>query len=153
MPVALAYRCPTVAEGLTARRNGDGVTGPTGPLHVRVIRGKGRGIVAGRPFDEGELIERNPVIVIPADEWELVGSSVVSTFCFSWGDDTEATAIALGHASLFNHSYQPNAFAELRMRQRIIEFRALRDIDEGEEITINYNGDPESTDEVGFPVR
>lgn len=120
---------------------------------MRAIRGKGRGIVAGRRFAEGELIERIPVIVIPADEWELVGESVISAFCFNWGDDTEATAIALGHGSLFNHSYQPNAFAQLRMRQRLIEFVALRDIDEGEEITINYNGDPDSTEEVGFPVR
>ncbi len=129
------------------------MTGPTGPLHVRAIRGKGRGIVAGRRFREGELIERIPVIVIPAQEWELVGTSVLSAFCFSWGDDGEATAIALGHGSLFNHSYEPNAFAELRMRQMLIEFCALRDIAEGEEITINYNGDPDSTDEVGFPVR
>ncbi|HEX2043059.1 MAG TPA: SET domain-containing protein [Acidimicrobiales bacterium] len=129
------------------------MTGPTGPLHVRAIRGKGRGIVAGRRFTEGELIERIPVIVIPADEWELVGESVVGAFCFNWGDDNDATAIALGHGSLFNHSYQPNAFAQLRMRQRLIEFVALRDIDEGEEITINYNGDPDSTEEVGFPVR
>ncbi len=144
---------PTVAEGLIARRDSGRVTGATGPLHVRAIRGKGRGIVAGRPFGEGELIERIPVIVIPADEWELVAESVLSAFCFSWGDDNDATAIALGHGSLFNHSYEPNAFAELRMRQRLIEFRALRDIDEGEEITINYNGDPDSTDEVGFPVR
>lgn len=144
---------PTVAQGLTARRNPDRLTGPTGPLHVRAIRGKGRGIVAGRRFGEGELIERSPVIIIPPDQWEVVETSVLSAFCFSWGDDSEATAIALGHASLFNHSYQPNAFAELRMRQRLIEFRALREIVEGEEITINYNGDPDSTDEVGFPVR
>jgi hypothetical protein len=143
----------TVVEQLGTRRPSGRVTGPTGPLHVRAIRGKGRGIVAGRRFDEGELIERIPVIVIPADQWELVAESVLSDFCFSWGDDTEATAIALGHGSLFNHSYQPNAFAQLRMRQRLIEFVALRDIDEGEEITINYNGDPDSTAEVGFPVR
>ena len=143
----------TVVERLTARRGSGRATGATGPLHVRVIRGKGRGIVAGRRFSEGELIERIPVIVIPAHEWELVGTSVVSDFCFTWGDDGEDTAIALGHASLFNHSYRPNAYAELRTRQRLIEFTALRDIDEGEEITINYNGDPDSTDEVGFPVR
>jgi SET domain-containing protein len=129
------------------------VTGPTGPLYVRAIRGKGRGIVAGRRFHEGELIERIPVIVIPPHEWELVSTSVLSAFCFSWGDDGESTAIALGHGSLFNHSYEPNAFAELRMRQRLIEFRALRDITDGEEITINYNGDPDSSEEVGFPVR
>lgn len=144
---------PTVVEGLTARRRSGRATGPTGPLHVRAIRGKGRGIVAGRRFSEGELIERIPVIVIPARDWELVGTSVLSDFCFNWGDHEEETAIALGHASLFNHSYQPNAYAELRVRQRLIEFTALRDIEEGEEITINYNGDPDSTDDVGFAVR
>ena len=122
-------------------------------MHVRAIRGKGRGIVAGRPFSQGELIERIPVIVIPARDWELVRTSGLSDFCFSWGEDNEETAIALGHGSLFNHSYEPNAFAELRMRRRLIEFTALRDIDEGEEITINYNGDPGSTENVGFPVR
>ena len=30
-------------------------------------------------------------------------------YCFSWGDNYEHTAIALGYGSLYNHSYTPNA--------------------------------------------
>ena len=142
-----------MAQDTTAQSTSSGATGPFGPLRVRTIRGKGRGIIAGRRFAEGEVIERNPVIVIPDHEWALVGESVLSAFCFSWGNGAEDTAIALGHGSLLNHSYQPNVFAQLRIRQRQIEFVALRDIEEGEEITLNYNGDPDNTDEVGFPVR
>jgi SET domain-containing protein len=33
-----------------------------------------------------------------------------------------------------------------------MEFLALRDIEEDEEITINYNGEPEDGDPVGFRV-
>lgn len=117
------------------------------------MKGKGRGIVAGRPFAKDEVVERSPVIVIPAEEWGYISETTVSRYCFTWRDGTDETAIPLGRVSLFNHSYSPNVIAWKRMRQRMMEFVALRDIAEGEEITLNYNGNPEARDPVGFTVR
>lgn len=121
-------------------------------LRVVAIPGKGRGVLAGRPFAKDELIERSPLIVVPADDWPLVEQTVLSQFCFVWSDDLDDAAMALGHGSLFNHSYSPNAICQLCPEDRAAEFVALRDIDEDEEITLNYTGDPEGRDPVGFDV-
>ena len=100
---------------------------------------KGRGVVAMRPFRAGETIERPPVIVISANEAPLIRDTRLAHYYFEWGDDCRQAAIALGYGSLYNHSYAPNARYEFREDEECLEFIALRDIELGEEITINYN--------------
>jgi SET domain-containing protein len=117
------------------------------------LRGKGRGVIAGRRFGKDELIERDPVIVIPPEEWVLLQETVLADYCFFWREGADDVAVALGHGSLLNHSYSPNAISVRHLRQRVIDFVALRDIEEGEEITLNYHGDPESQDPVSFDVK
>lgn len=51
-------------------------------------------------------------------------------------------AIAFGFGSLYNHSYQPNARYVKRIAERTLDYVAIRDIQCGEEITVNYNGRP-----------
>ncbi len=121
-------------------------------LQIRTVRGKGRGIFAGRGFTADEVLEYAPVIIIPNEEWDLVSGSIVASYCFTWGKADDA-AIPLGRCSLFNHSYTPNAYAQIHMRDKVIEFLALRDIELGEEITLNYNGEPDDHTEMSFTVR
>lgn len=59
-------------------------------------------------------------------------------------------AIGLGYTSLYNHSYRPNAMYRKRYSRRAIEIVARRIIQEGEEITINYNGNPRSQKPIWF---
>jgi SET domain-containing protein len=59
-------------------------------------------------------------------------------------------AIALGNGSLFNHSYEPNVVYLMRTRSAQIWFQTVRDIEAGEELTINYNGDPDDQSMVHF---
>lgn len=117
------------------------------------VRGKGRGVRAARRFRRDEVIERAPVVVLSAADWEIASQTEVARYCFLWGPGGRQAGIALGTGSLFNHSYTPNAIARPLVGERVMEFVALRDIDEGEEITINYNGDPEDRAPVGFRVR
>jgi len=121
-------------------------------LRVQTIRGKGRGVVAGKRFEADEVLEEAPVLVIPADEWDMAGATIIARYVFKWRDAGDS-ALVLGRCSLLNHSYSPNAWARQRIRDRMIEFVALRQIEEGEEITINYNGDPDSDVAVDFTVR
>ncbi len=119
-------------------------------IEVRRIRGKGRGVFARRPIREGEEIERAPVLVIPIDEVENGEESTrLMDYYFVWGRGTYA--LALGYGSLYNHSYQPNArYDDVAPQTKV--FTALRDIATGEEITVNYNGDPDDHSPVGFEV-
>ena len=60
-------------------------------------------------------------------------------------------ALALGYGSLYNHSYRPNArYVDLGDRTKL--FTAIWDIAAGEEITVNYNGEPGDETPVGFEV-
>lgn len=57
-------------------------------------------------------------------------------YVFNWGESS--TALALGFGSLYNHSFTPNATTLETADELVIT--ALRDIDPGEEIFINYTG-------------
>lgn len=119
-------------------------------IEVKWVKGKGRGVFARRVIRKGEVIERVPVIVLPMrDVEEGDESGRLGRYIFVWGRGT--VAVALGYGSLYNHSYRPNARYDDVGKQTKI-FTALRRIEAGEEITVNYNGDPRDRSPVGFPV-
>ncbi len=117
---------------------------------VKQIKGKGRGVFARRAIAKGETIESVPVLVMTSDEFaEGLANTPLKDYCFRWG--TDKVALALGYGSLYNHSYRPNARYDDVGRQTKA-FVAIREIAEGEEITINYNGHPRSRAKVWFDV-
>jgi SET domain-containing protein len=119
-------------------------------ITVKRIKGKGRGVFARRRIRKGELIERVPMIVMTAKEFEEeLSASRLSNYCFAWGRDQ--VGLALGYGSIYNHSYTPNArYEDVGPQTKV--FRALRTIEPGEEITVNYNGRPGSRTKVWFKV-
>jgi uncharacterized protein len=123
-------------------------------IAIQHFPGKGRGVVAQRYFRAGETIERPPVIVIPAAEAPLIRDTRLAHYYYEWGDDCKQAAIALGYGSLYNHSYTPNARFEFHESDECLAFLALRDIEPGEEITINYNNlGPDAAKPLKFDVR
>lgn len=115
--------------------------------------GKGRSVFAWKHILAGTLLDEAPVVVIPAAEMEHLHRTILRDYYFKWGpDDTEA-ALLLGTFALCNHSYQPNAVFIRNLERTTIAFFAHRDIVPGEEITINYHGDPDSQEPVGFSVK
>ncbi len=87
------------------------------------------------------------MLVVPVAE---IAASRLADYAFSWGRGT--VALALGYGSLYNHSYTPNARYQ-DVGRCTKEFVAIRDIAAGEEITVNYNGEPDDRSAVGFDVR
>lgn len=102
---------------------------------------------------EGSLIEICPVIILPKEELPLIHSTKLHDYYFFWGWEDDQCAIALGFGSLYNHSYDPNARYWLDIENETIDFVAWRDIHSGEEILVNYNGDPEDQSPVWFEGR
>ena len=119
-------------------------------LRIDAAKNKGRGVFAATRISAGELIERAPVHVIPDRDWCHIEETLLLDYCFLWGD---RSAIPFGKFLLYNHSYSPNALYVKRLDDRIIEMVALRDIEAGEEILINYNGDPGDDTPVWFEVK
>ena len=113
---------------------------------------RGRGIVAARNIARDEVIERAPVVVIPEEQWEMIEPTTLRSYTFSWGPNDEHAAVALGYVSMYNHSYTPNAKYVQSPDEVVIEIVALRDIQCGEEILVNYNGEPDDKDPLWFPT-
>jgi len=123
-------------------------------ISIATFPGKGRGVVARRAFRAGETIERPPVIVIPREQVTLIRETRLASYYYEWGDDCQQAAIALGFGSLYNPSYEPNARFVFHEDEECLEFVALRNIEAGDEITINYNNIEESAaNPVKFEVK
>ena len=103
---------------------------------------KGRGVYTSIPVSIGDLIEVCPVIVIPKVELPIIHKTILPDYYFLRGEDMDDAAIALGFGSLYNHAIHPNANFILDMENNTIDIVAILDINPGEEVTINYHGEP-----------
>lgn len=123
---------------------------PSDLIEIRRSEGRGRGVFARKLIPAGTVIERVPMLVFSAEEIHIEGQpTTLYHYCFEWGKET--VAIALGYGSIYNHSYSPNArYDDIAQRTKI--FSAIKDIQAGEEITINYNGDPDDRSPMEFEV-
>jgi hypothetical protein len=121
-------------------------------ITVKDSPGKGRGVFAQRNFKKGEVVETCPVIVLPAEEIDSLELTQLYNYYFAWGPDSKDAAIVLGYGSLYNHSYNPNARYCKDFENNLLRYICIRDIQEDEEITINYNCDPEDKSPVWFDL-
>ena len=96
---------------------------------------------------KGTVCETVPMLVCKQKD---ILDSTLMNYVYAWGTDT--VGVALGYGSMYNHSYKPNArYFDLPLQRK--EFVALRDIKPGEEVTINYNGEPKDKKAVWFEVK
>jgi SET domain-containing protein len=97
---------------------------------VREAPGKGLGVFALRNFAPGDFIlRRRHGRIVPNDEIPLLPEEERRHLCEL---DWETSAVLLPPGCYLNHSCEPNA-----MRSGVTVF-AWKDIDAGEEITIDY---------------
>src|SRR5687768_4628123 len=106
---------------------------------VKRVKGKGRGVFALRDVKRDTLIECVPVILMPVKHIvDGLENPWLNKCAFLWRTK-EHVAVPLGFGPIYNHSYSPNADYcwgdGLEMH-----YYAIRDIKEGDEICINYNG-------------
>jgi uncharacterized protein len=102
----------------------------------------GRGVFTDALILKNETIEICPVIVMKLGEMSILDKTTLYDYYFLWGDDQDQCVIALGYGSLYNHFVPSNADYGMDFDGQTIEIFAMRDIQAGEEITINYHGDP-----------
>ena len=108
----------------------------------RDIPGKGRGVIATEAIAQGECVERSPVLPIAMETSEQPG---LSDYAFAWGEDVpgfapgQECAIGLGYLGLYNHSKPSNVRLVRHYAEREMSIEALRDIEAGEELTIDYD--------------
>jgi hypothetical protein len=101
---------------------------------------KGRGVFATRSFAIGEIIEMCPVIILHMPFSSLPDE--LKTHVFDWAvlaDAPDTHAIALGYGGMYNSDNPANLRYEADKHHRLLRFIAVRPINEGEELTVNYS--------------
>ncbi len=121
-------------------------------LVIQSIPAKGRGVFTRRPIKRAKIIERSPVIVMNAEQRVLLDKTLLHDYIFEWGINKDQCCMALGYISIYNHSYTSNCEYFMDYDEGCIEIKAVREIDAGEELTINYNGDWNNGKKVWFDV-
>jgi SET domain-containing protein len=111
-------------------------------LYIKKVKGKGRGVFSRTAIAKDSIIEECPLLVMPGDEYALLVSTRVADYCFFFDREKEELAIVLGFGSVYNHAIQSNACHQLDHGNRIMNIYAVNDIPAGQEICINYNGEP-----------
>jgi hypothetical protein len=97
-----------------------------------------RGLIATEKILKGRVIERCPAIVFVKNP-KIIEQTIFDHYVFDWDETHEA--LALGYGSLCNHSYERNVEVDYDTEGRYIIFTAIKDIEIGEELFINYNDD------------
>ena len=90
---------------------------------------------ATRRFQEGELVERCPTLELLAADV----TGVLRDYIFGSVNDG-GVVVVLGYGMLYNHSADAN-LEYLQADAHTIEFFALRVVEPGEELTIDYDSD------------
>lgn len=113
-------------------------------FEVRKSRDKeiGRYIVATRDFRPGEIIESCPVLTLTPTERRHLEKTVMAYYIYPW-KSTRSASLVFGYGSLINHSFDPNADWKQNFKTQSMVYRAIKPIKKGEEITVNYNGEPD----------
>jgi uncharacterized protein len=110
---------------------------------------KGRGVFALKDFEINEVIESAPVLIFTPKERKILEKSLLNYYLYPWRS-TRGAALALGFGSIYNHSYSPNADWKQNFKTKCMVYRALKTIKKGEEITVNYNGEPDDNTPIDW---
>jgi uncharacterized protein len=113
----------------------------------------GRGVFTSKKIYKDDVIEVCPVIVMKVGDIELLDKTTLYDYYFLWEDeenDLKTCAIALGLGSMYNHTAPSNADYQMDTEHDTIDIIAVRNIEAGEEITINYHGDPNDSSPTWF---
>lgn len=121
-------------------------------LHIKKSRNRGRGVFTKEKIKAKIVVEESPVIVMSAKDRAIIDKTLLHDYIFAWGDKEDKCCVALGMASLYNHSYKSNCEYVMDFVKEIIQVKTVREIKAGEELTINYNGDWNNAKEIWFEV-
>lgn len=118
-------------------------------IEIKRIKHKGRGVFALRDIKVGELIESAPVITLKPRERKHCEKTILNYYVYPW-KSTRSAAVVLGYGSIYNHSFTPNADWKQNFKTGCMVYRATKPIKKGQEITVNYNGEPDDSTPIDW---
>ena len=118
---------------------------------------KGRGGFAKRDIKRNTIVDIANIILIPNKDYNKICKTILFNYCYIWEDPRYkpefTNAITFSVSQFINHSYNPNLRYSYDYKNKAIEFKALRNIQKGEELTVNYNGLVKDMSPLWFKVE
>lgn len=122
-------------------------------LYVQDVPEKGRGVFTDSPIPKNTIIEVSPVLAMDAASRQLLDKTLLHDYIFEWDTIQSKCCIAWGYVSLYNHSYKANCEYFMDFDNNNITIKTVSEIQAGEELTINYNGDWDASKPVWFDAK
>lgn len=120
-------------------------------LYIDDTENKGLGVFTDKVIVAGTIIEESPVIVMRSEDRIHIDKTLLHDYIFEWEPvDKKLCCMALGYIPIYNHDSNANCEHTMDYKHNTIFIKAMRDIDTGEELTINYNGDWNNKQSVWF---
>lgn len=112
-------------------------------IEVRQSNIHGRGVFAAAPIEVGAQFHTAQLLVFPLSDYDALQQTVAGHYVFHVSDDPDdgpntVNGLAMSPISFINHSRTPNCSFAVNEASQTISFSALRNIAEGEELTIDY---------------
>ena len=114
---------------------------------------KGRGMFTMELILADTVIEIAPVIVMSATDRVLLDQTLLHDYIFEWGTDKTKCCMALGMMPIYNHSYESNCEYFMDYSNETIMLKTVKNIEAGEEVLINYNGDFNDKTSLWFDAK
>lgn len=122
-------------------------------LFINNTLNMGKGVFTQERIPAGTVIELSPVIVMKKEDREHLDKTLLHDYIFEWGKLKDKCCMALGFIPMYNHSYKSNCEYFMDFDDDTIMIETVRIIEKGEELTINYNGDPNDDAKVWFDAK
>jgi SET domain-containing protein len=113
----------------------------------------GRGVFTRERIPAGTVIEISPVIVMDKKDKEYLDKTLLHNYIFEWGKQKDKCCMALGLIPMYNHNYKSNCEYFMDFEEDTIFIKTVRAIKNGEELTINYNGDWNDATTLWFDAK
>lgn len=101
-------------------------------LEVRWDEGFGHGVFAKESIPANAFVEVAPVVVF--DQKEVFGGNLMN-YCMAWAGKL---AVGLGWTMVYNHGDDNNCEFSVNYHDSLMGIMTMRDIEAGEQLTVNY---------------
>jgi|SRR5690606_22573993 len=122
-------------------------------LYIAETEKMGKGVFTSAAIKNNTIIEVSPVVVMSDEERKLLDQTRLHDYIFEWEAELQKCCMALGYVAVYNHSYQSNCEYEMDYATELITIKTMRNIEPGEELFINYNGNWDDVTPIWFDAE
>ena len=122
-------------------------------LFVGQTASMGRGVFTRERILSGTVVELSPVIVMSMGDRLHLDKTRLHDYIFEWGKNKDKCCMALGLVPIYNHSYKSNCEYFMDYEDDTIMVKAVKVIENGDELTINYNGNWNDNTKLWFDAK